>query len=387
MKAAIIGMGARASAYVQLIRQDPFKKLDLAAICDLIPAKMDGYINQFMPDAPAAQLPARVTDYRKILEDPAIELVFITTNDLTHKEIAVDCLRAGKHILLEKPLATTLADCQAIYDESRHADRIVKLGFCLRYTSFYEKMLEIVRSGLLGKIICIEAKETLSSRHGASFMRRWHRFKNNNGGFLNAKCSHDLDMLNRLSGSDPQLVSAFGGRAFFNPIEGASDRCESCRLAESCPYYLDKNTIPANSPEEAICPFNADKDIVDHETVLIQYKNGIHVSFCVTMLSAEATRTTVIFGSEATLTGDFASGLIHVRFLHAGGVHTYDLKQASDGHGGGDESLYRALLQAIHAGEKVNDARDGLMSTAIALAAERSMESATVVDLDQCLQL
>ena len=385
MNAAIIGMGSRASSYVRMIAEDRYKHFVLTAICDLAPEKMQWYLDHYYTDKPESQKPRSYTEYQRILEDKSIDFVFITTNDTTHCEIALACLRAGKHILLEKPLATTLDDCLALYQASKAANRIVRLGFCLRYATFYEKMQEIVDSGMLGEIVSIEAKETLSFVHGASFMRRWHRFKKNNGGFLNAKCSHDLDILNRLAKSDPKLVSAFGGRRFFNPLDGAADRCEACQLAETCPYFLDQRTIPAISPEEAICPFNAEKDIVDHEVVNILYQNGITASFTVSMLSAEANRTTHVFGTLGTMSCDLAKSTITVRYLHTPNVHTYTMSDTAGGHGGGDERLYRSLVNLAESGSVANDARQGLFSTAIALAGEASMENRSVVDLEQWL--
>ena len=93
MKAALIGTGGRASSYIGMIAGDPYRNFTLECICDLVPEKMRWYADKYYPGGNNA--PRMVTDYREILRDPDIEFVFITAWDTAHREIAVDCMRAG----------------------------------------------------------------------------------------------------------------------------------------------------------------------------------------------------------------------------------------------------------------------------------------------------
>lgn len=124
---------------------------------------------------------------------------------------------------------------------------------------------------------------------------------------------------------------------------------------------------------EPICPFNCEKDIVDHEVLNIEYQNGVTASFTVTMLNAEANRTTVVYGSEGTMTCDMAKALSPYAFCTARMFipTTWPIPRAA--HGGGDERLYRELVRLCKSGNAENDARAGLLSTAAALAGGASI--------------
>lgn len=376
----LIGTGGRSVAYVPLCLSDIRENVRIKAIADIDPEKMKSYSSKYFSQD---NQPEFYTDYSLMLDDEEIDAVIICTPDTMHREMAIAALNKGKHILLEKPMATTIEDSIAIYGESLKQDLVFRLGFVLRYTGVYKKIKELVASGVLGKIITVEAKEQLGYLHGASFFRRWHRFKKNNGGFLNAKCSHDMDILNWIIEDEPLYVSAFGGRGYFNRKDGASDACTDCRLRFGCRYYYKYSDYGAFNCTENICPFNVEKDIVDHEVVNIEYCKGVTACFTVTMLSAEATRKMAVFGSEATLYADFAKGVIEVKHIRPADAETYTMSPASSGHGGGDEILYCDFIDAIRneAQTGKSDARAGMLSTLMALAAEKSMEQRKVINI------
>ena len=66
----------------------------------------------------------RYTDYKELLADPSVDAVSITTHINDHRDIAIDALRAGKHVLLEKPMAPTVADCDRIVQAARQSDHL-----------------------------------------------------------------------------------------------------------------------------------------------------------------------------------------------------------------------------------------------------------------------
>jgi Predicted dehydrogenases and related proteins len=379
----LIGTGGRSVAYSDICLSGIRENVCIRAIADIDMEKMKGYSAKYFTQS---NQPVLYTDYNRMLDD-AIDTVIICTSDTTHKDIAIAALKKEKNILLEKPMATTVADNVAIYEESMKHNVVFRLGFVLRYTNFYRKIKELVSKGTLGQIIAVEAKEQLGYLHGASFFRRWHRFKKNNGGFLNAKCSHDMDILNWIINDEPLYVSAFGGRSYFNHKEGAAGKCVECKLRSSCRYFYKSDDYGDYNCTENICPFNSEKDIVDHEVVNIEYGKGVKASFTVSTLSAEATRTMVIFGSEATLNADFAKGVIQVKYIYPKNEETYLIDNTNSGHGGGDKELYCDFIDTIRDEAEVNrsEARDGLLSTLIALSAEISMEQRKVINIQDLL--
>jgi len=377
MKAGIIGVGGRSVSFVKPVRENKIAGAYIIALSDINEAELNNYAGHYFEKT---NQPALYADYRGLLDNDGIEAVIVCTPDWTHKDVAIDVMRSGKHMLLEKPMATKIEDCVAIYNESRNHDKVFMLGFNLRHTEIYKKIKQIVTNGTLGHIISIEAKEILGYMHAASFFRRWNRFTKYTGGFLNTKCCHDMDIMNWVIGCKPVYVSAFGSRTFFTEKPKYALKCRDCNHTMSCRYFIE-------SPDYDMCPFNIDKDIVDHEVVNIEYENKVTVCFTVSMLGNEANRTMVIYGSEATLYSDFAKNTVTVKYTHPCAEDIYRLPDTTDGHGGGDLSILNAFKSAVDNGSSFNEIENGLWSSAITLAAERSLTEKRIVKIDDMLTL
>ena len=97
-------------------------------------------------------VPRTYTDWREMLRDPAVEAVHIVTPPDKHAEMAVAALDAGKHVFVEKPLATTNADAQAILEAARRAGKVAGINFVMRYDPLYQAALAIARAGWLGPL-------------------------------------------------------------------------------------------------------------------------------------------------------------------------------------------------------------------------------------------
>jgi len=91
------------------------------------------------------------TDYRELLARSEIEAVSVVTPDHTHTEIAVDAFRAGKHVLLEKPMAQTVAECQKIIEASREAGKKLMVDFHNRWNPAFYQAKEAIAAGEIGE--------------------------------------------------------------------------------------------------------------------------------------------------------------------------------------------------------------------------------------------
>lgn len=386
MKIGIIGTGSRTQDYIEAYRSGAIDGLEIAALADIDESRLRAFAGERFG---TGRQPALYTDYREMLSDADIPAVIVCTPDTTHREIAVAAMQRGKHILLEKPIATTIEDCSTVYRESLKHDRVFKLAFGLRHSAFFIKIREIVSSGQLGKLLAIEATERLGHVHAASFFRRWQRFRKNSGGFLNYKCCHELDILNWITGLEPVALSAFGGRSFFNGKPEAADRCSACGLVGACDYAYRgedyRELFGRFNSLEDLCVFNSGADIVDHETVGMQYENGVTASFTVSMLSAEANNMMTIFGSEATLSADMRKNEIEVKFIHSEANKLYKPGRSPMGS---DEELLAEFCRVIESRKESfpSDARAGLLSSGAALLAERSMEHHKVCEVSELFQ-
>jgi len=97
-------------------------------------------------------VPRTYTDWRELVQDPDVELVHIVTPPDKHAEMAVAALRAGKHVFVEKPLATSNADVQAILQAAFEMGKIAGINYVMRYNPLYQAVLTIACAGWLGRL-------------------------------------------------------------------------------------------------------------------------------------------------------------------------------------------------------------------------------------------
>lgn len=141
MRFGLIGFGAWGKQHAQAIAGLP--GLELAAIaCSSEESALA---------AAAAYPAARVTrEWREVLADPGIATIDVATPNHLHAEVAIAALRAGKDVLLEKPMATTLADCDALLAAERATGRLVSVGHELRQSAQWGRIKEIIDGGAIG---------------------------------------------------------------------------------------------------------------------------------------------------------------------------------------------------------------------------------------------
>jgi predicted dehydrogenase len=135
-------------------------------------------------------LPSRHTDYRVLLGDPAIDAVAVCTPLTTHAEIGLAALEAGKHLLIEKPLAASLKECDRLIARAESADRTAMIGLNLRWHRLVRQAREICRSGALGSIIMVNT--VLASYHPA--IPAWREQRAEGGGVLCEQAVHMYDL-------------------------------------------------------------------------------------------------------------------------------------------------------------------------------------------------
>ncbi len=172
------------------------------------------------------------------------DTALVCTLDRLHLEPAVAVLEAGYDVLLEKPMATTLADCVQVVQTAERTGRLLQVCHELRYSPFFTKIRGIVSSGRLGRVITVEHRENVSYWHMAhSYVRgNWRNSKIESPMIL-AKCCHDMDILFWILGPCARL-SSFGSLIHYRPENappGAPERCtDGCPAADCCPWYAPR---------------------------------------------------------------------------------------------------------------------------------------------------
>ena len=137
-------------------------------------------------------------NYLEMMALPELEAVVVATPDEIHTEPCINAARAGKHILVEKPIATTIEDAQAIIDAADEAKVKLMVGFSLRFNLHYMKVKKMVVDGQLGDLISIFTRRL-------NIITQADRI-NGRCGVLHFLGIHDFDALRWIVGSEPVSI-------------------------------------------------------------------------------------------------------------------------------------------------------------------------------------
>jgi predicted dehydrogenase len=142
---------------------------------------------------------------KDVLENPEIKLVFITASNNAHKELAVAALEAGKAVMCEKPMATTLADAEAMVEAAERTKGFLQVGFELRYSHLYTAVKDWIDQGLLGRVLNAQCTYCTSAWGRKD---RWRVAAATSGGMFGEKLSHYVDLVRWWVGDEVEEVYA-----------------------------------------------------------------------------------------------------------------------------------------------------------------------------------
>jgi myo-inositol 2-dehydrogenase/D-chiro-inositol 1-dehydrogenase/scyllo-inositol 2-dehydrogenase (NAD+) len=146
---------------------------------------------------------ARYVSFEQALEEVSFDAVVITTPTFTHKSLAVLAANHGKHVLCEKPMALSLAECDEMIDAARRSEVILQIGFMRRFDPEFSAAWARVEAGEIGRPMLIK-----SLTHGPGLPPAWARDLRTSNGMLAEVNSHDWDTIRWFASSDPQRVYA-----------------------------------------------------------------------------------------------------------------------------------------------------------------------------------
>lgn len=190
----------------------------------------------------AVQIGAKAeTDIEAVLRDPAIDLVDLSVPTPLHKEFAVRTFEAGKHVVIEKPLALSLPEADAIIEAAERSGKFLMVAHVLRFWPEYLAILALVQSEELGKPLLATAQRLSNMPQWAT----WFRDPEATGGAVLDLHIHDLDMMNWLFGQ-PKDVFATG-------IQGETGGWD--HVLTSINYETVRTSIEASSMMPLDFPF------------------------------------------------------------------------------------------------------------------------------------
>jgi len=347
IRIGLIGVGNRAQAHISYLKALP-KRYRVTAMCDLVKEKAE---------SSAALLGTSdikiFTDYKNLIRAQLCDAVLIATPNYTHKQIAIDALRGGLHVMCEKPMATTLADAQAMVETVDKSDRIFMIAQQMRYAAVYRKARELLNSGAIGELKYVWAEEfrgdwaRLYDDPEENVRKNWRYRKKLSGGSLVEKCCHDFDILGWLIDKKPLRVTATGGLSVYTG-----------------------------------------RDTLDHATVAVEYPDGVKFSLGLCMFASKHQANTTLIGSRGMINFPRKGNKLTLRRRGKRDEHfdiqENELDKLENYRHRGTGALHLAFLDAIDKGQQpFADVRVGYNALRIPIAAQEAISSRKIIDMDQ----
>jgi predicted dehydrogenase len=348
------------------------------------------------------------------------DAVAICTQDRMHCAPVELLAPLGYAILLEKPLSPDPDEAERVIACVKRHRNLFAVCHVLLYTELTMKLREILRAGTIGEIVSVQHLEPVAWWHQAhSFVRGNWRNATEASFMLLAKSCHDIDWLRHIVNSRCQRVVSFGSLRHFKASEkpaGAADRCWDCEVEADCPYsakriyhthfqrdsvanYINdvitagRNTLEA--VEDALrhgpygrCVYACDNDVVDNQTVMMEFAGPVTVNFTMTAFTPTIHRTTRIFGTRGFIDTDFVRIRVFDFLTEKETVHDTSVRPdgatAAAGHGGGDYNIMKAFVHAVATGDPsgLHSGADASLEThRMVFAAEQSRLEGRIVDL------
>lgn len=208
LSVAVIGAGMAGTTHANAWRQVGtvfdlgLPKVRLAAIAD-------AYVPFAEDAAERYGYEKAVTDWHEVAEDTSIDMVSIVVGNALHREIAEAMIRAGKHVLCEKPLADTLESAKAMADaEAAHPEVVTSTGFTYRRNAAVAEIKKLVETGHLGEVNHVNARYWCDYGCDPSTPMAWRYSGPMGSGALGDVGSHLIDTAETICG---RLVSVSGG--------------------------------------------------------------------------------------------------------------------------------------------------------------------------------
>lgn len=409
IRVGIIGAGERGRiAYGRILNS--YEDVKIAAIVEQDPNRLAITGAEFGVDKKHLYTDAREF-FKDLSKERFVDALVIATYDREHYQIVMDAMDYNLDILLEKPITPDPAELKAIAEKAESYPKIIMVCHVLRYAPLYMKLKDLIDEGTIGDVMSISHNENIGYWHFAhSFVRGNWRNESLSSPLILQKSCHDMDLLLYLTGKKPVNIQAFGDLTYFideNQPEGASDRCLDCKYQDTCLYsakdfykegfrgYGWRNLIdPAltdETLEEALrtgpygrCVWACDNDVCDHQSISIEFEDGISAVFNLSAFSRDLHRNIKIQGTLGELEADDRKAQVIMRKFGQDEDIIIDVDAEISFHGGGDSGIIDSFLRGIR-GDRSRirtDINESISSHMMCFAAEKSRKEGMLVDID-----
>jgi len=343
IRMGFIGVGSMGFSHLQLFHQDCHMQAEAVALC----ASDPGRITRAMEVAPKMHLFKREKD----LIHSDLDAVVVSSPNFTHVSLALEILKAGKHLFLEKPVGITTAECRKLLYATEKSDRVLMIGHELRYSPFFAKFKKLMDAEAVGTPHMTWCKEFRGPFLPKS--RNWIQDRRKSGGCLVDKNCHHFDLMNWWMDSRPKHVSAFGSNAVNRIIPGINQ-------------------------------------VHDHATANWEYANGAKGTLHLCLFGHKPPKETLEMGIVGDR-GILQTDLDNLQILHwqhgkrKGNPRVIKVKaKRGIGWGGhlGFAEMHPAFIKAIRTGKTpLTSVANTIDGTLLAIAAEESIRTRKIITI------
>jgi len=343
LRFGFIGLGAMGLTHVNTVTELCGSQVEIAAVC----ANNADHIRQALKLAPKAKV---FKDEAELIAAP-LDAIFVATPNFTHVPLALQVLKARKHLFLQKPCGITAEECRQLSAAADSTDRVVMIGHELRYSPFFQKIKDLVTTGEIGRpqmVWCREFRGPFQKK-----TNDWIQDNRRSGGTLVDKNCHHFDLMNWWVDSKPKRVCAFGGNAVHRVMAG---------------------------PDQAN----------DHATVSFEYANKVRGTLHLCLFALDFPKEDLEMGiiGENGLLQTRISSMEILQWKHGSRqteprVHSVAAKSGLGwgSHLGSDEIHLEFINCILQKRQPLTTVRACLDATLLAIAAEESIRQGRIIDL------
>jgi predicted dehydrogenase len=264
VRIGVIGTGSRGGGLISHINS--IQGLEVAACCDVLPFRLEKGLAKVEGKAKP------YSDYRALLDNPAIDAVLIATPMSEHAHIAIDALDAGKHVYCEKTMVKGYTAIQNVVKKASESKTIFQTGHQYHSSRLYTHVVDLIKNGKIGKIAAIECQWNRNGNWrrpvpSPEYERaiNWRMYQEFSGGLLAELSSHQLDFANWLLEAEPIKVMGDGG----------------------IDYWKDG------------------RDIYDNVHMIYTYPNGVRATYTCLTSNSKDDYLIKVMGDKGTITIDY----------------------------------------------------------------------------------
>lgn len=354
VRIGLIGVGMMGAEHLMNLKL--FPEAEIAALSDPVPEQI-GWGMAVLGPAYEGRVKTSA-DHRDLIKDPAIDALVLCSPNNTHAAILDDVWGSGKHVLCEKPMATTLKDAWRVLDRVARHKPVFWVGMEYRYMPPVAEFITRLDRGAVGALRMLAIRE-----HRFPFLKKvgdWNRFSENTGGTMVEKCCHFFDLMRRIVKAKPVRVMCSGAMDVNHQDERYGGR---------------------------------KPDIIDNAYTIVDFDNGARAMLDLCMFAEGSANQEEISaaGDKAKLEVFIPDGRVVLsprvplgqpKLVQTFHVAVDEAAMKAGSHHGATYYQTKAFLEAVQAGGRPEvNAEDGLMAVAMGLAAEQSAREHRVVTL------